>query len=111
MPKSNSRQSRFLPQKSILEQEGSLSGTASLYWQLLDSLNHLAEGNLGHQKGREVRFDFKIEFGDLTYLYIFVHIAIFIAFEATTASIWPKRPHLTSDLISVTPETLVIVLF
>ena len=67
------------------EQEGSLSRTASLYWQLIDSLNHQELLSL------EVRFDIQIDLSDLNYPFILVHIAIFMPSEATTASKWPQR--------------------
>ena len=38
---------------SVQKQEGaSLSKTASYYWQLIDSLDHLGEGNFGLQNSR-----------------------------------------------------------
>ena len=60
-------------------------------------------GHHGLQTASEVRSDLRFEISDLDYLHIHVHIAYIVwtlltALEATTASKWPRRSDLTSDL-------------
>ena len=64
-------------------------------------------GHYGLQTASEVRSDLRFEISDLNYLHIHVHItymfwahfeALLVASEATTASKWPQRSKLISDL-------------
>ena len=63
--------------------------------------------DFGLQTASEVRSDLRFEISDLNYLHIHVHIAymfwarfeaLLVASEATTASKWPRRSDLISEL-------------
>ena len=72
----------------------------------MDPFNSL-RGHYGLQTASEVKSDLGNQLSDLNYLHVHVHIAymfwarfeaLLVASETTTASKWPRRSDLTSDL-------------